>query len=89
MPALSLHITGRVQGVFFRAETQERAQSLGLTGWVRNTKQGGVEIHAEGDSTALRALEEWCHHGPPSAQVESVVAKKVDEQNFPSFTIVL
>jgi len=89
MPAFSIHVTGQVQGVFFRSTTQENAKSLGLTGWVRNTKQGGVEIFAEGEPDSLQALDEWCHHGPPSAEVKSVITNKVDEQHLPDFTIAM
>ena len=65
-------VKGRVQGVFFRASTLERAQELGLRGWVRNRPDGAVEIVAEGSEAAVAGLIEWCHHGPPSARVESV-----------------
>lgn len=57
--------------MFFRAHTQEKAASLGLTGWVRNTEDGGVEAIAEGDRKALEALVSWCRHGPPHAMVNS------------------
>jgi acylphosphatase len=65
-------VRGRVQGVFFRASTLERAQELGLRGWVRNRPDGAVELVAEGDEAAVASLVDWCHHGPPSAKVESV-----------------
>ncbi|NOX44437.1 MAG: acylphosphatase [Caldiserica bacterium] len=69
-----VHITvsGRVQGVFFRANTQEVAQRLGLSGYVRNLPDGRVEVVAEGAEEALRKLIEWCHEGPPLARVERV-----------------
>jgi len=89
MPALSIHVTGQVQGVFFRSTAQEKARALRLTGWIRNTRQGGVEIHAEGEIEDLHALEEWCRHGPPSATVDSVTVQKIEEQHFPEFNIVL
>tara|TARA_Y100000310_G_C20617812_1_gene781596 strand:- start:82 stop:348 length:267 start_codon:yes stop_codon:yes gene_type:complete len=86
--ARSIHITGHVQDVCFRASVQEKAKEMNLVGWVRNTKQGGVEVHAEGEEVALNALEKWCHQGPPAANVESVIAKEVDDQHFPDFDIV-
>lgn len=69
-----VHITvsGRVQGVFFRANTQEVAQRLGLVGYVRNLPDGRVEVVAEGDEEALRKLIDWCHEGPSLARVERV-----------------
>jgi acylphosphatase len=65
-------VKGRVQGVFFRASALERAQELGLRGWVRNRSDGAVELVAEGDEPAVAGLVDWCHHGPPSAKVDSV-----------------
>jgi len=72
MERVRIKVHGRVQGVFFRAHTQEKAESMGLTGWVRNTEDGGVEAIAEGDRGALEMLISWCHHGPPSAKVHNV-----------------
>jgi acylphosphatase len=69
---LRLVISGRVQGVFFRASAVEEARSLGLTGWARNRPDGGVEIVAEGKPASLRMLLAWAHQGPPSARVEQV-----------------
>jgi acylphosphatase len=67
-----LHITGRVQGVAFRASTVATARALGLRGWVANRADGSVEAVAEGDDTAVVALVRWCHHGPPAARVDRV-----------------
>ena len=71
--ALHLTVGGRVQGVGFRAWTVREAAGLGLDGWVRNRRDGTVEILAAGDPTAVRALVERCHSGPPLARVDSVV----------------
>jgi acylphosphatase len=62
-------VHGRVQGVYFRAATQQQAQRLGLTGWVRNCSDGTVEVEAEGEPTHVQQLVEWCQHGPPGAYV--------------------
>lgn len=72
MERVRIIVHGRVQGVFFRAHTQEKASSLGLTGWVRNTEDGGVEALAEGDKKSLEALVSWCRKGPSAANVSSV-----------------
>lgn len=71
------HITvrGIVQGVFFRKHTADEANRLGLTGWVRNTPEGSVEIIAEGNENQLKKLEKWCYKGPPSASVDKVEAE--------------
>ena len=67
-----LFVSGRVQGVFFRVDTQREARSLGLVGWVRNLPDGRVEIVAQGDADAVRALVEWSYLGPVRAEVASV-----------------
>jgi acylphosphatase len=65
-----LKVSGRVQGVFFRASTAARAQDLGVTGWVRNHHDGTVEVVAEGKRAAVDQLLVWCRQGPPGARVE-------------------
>ncbi|PIR17133.1 MAG: acylphosphatase [Deltaproteobacteria bacterium CG11_big_fil_rev_8_21_14_0_20_49_13] len=72
MRRVHLKITGRVQGVFFRAHTQKTAEELSLTGWVRNNEDGGVETVAEGEKSALERFVAWCNNGPPSAHVTRV-----------------
>jgi acylphosphatase len=67
-----VRVVGRVHGVYFRASTQERARALGLSGWVRNTADGAVEMEVQGEPTAINGLVAWCHRGPPAAQVASV-----------------
>ena len=69
-----LRVTGRVQGVYFRKSTQAEARRLGLTGWVRNRRDGTVEAVAEGPRAALEALVAWCHDGPAAARVDHVEA---------------
>jgi acylphosphatase len=66
---LSLTISGRVQGVGFRASASDEARSLGLAGWVRNRATGEVEIVAEGKRENLEMLLAWAHSGPPGARV--------------------
>ncbi|HET7062861.1 MAG TPA: acylphosphatase [Rudaea sp.] len=65
-------VSGRVQGVFFRASTREEALRLGLTGHARNLPDGTVEVVACGDDAALAQLEAWLELGPPLAQVSRV-----------------
>ena len=72
MKAVDVLITGRVQGVFFRARAREEAVRLDVSGWVRNESDGSVAGHFEGDVDAVDELVEWCRHGPPYAQVERV-----------------
>jgi acylphosphatase len=76
---LHISVSGDVQGVFFRAGAQEEASRIGgITGWVRNTPEGGVEIVAEGERPALQSLLEWCSHGPAGAVVEKIEHEWLD-----------
>jgi acylphosphatase len=69
-----VHIRGRVQGVFFRAEARARAESLGVAGWIRNADDGRVEAVFEGADEQVESLLEWCRRGPAGARVEEVEA---------------
>lgn len=66
-------VSGKVQGVFYRASTRERALDLGVSGRATNLPDGRVEVIAEGDVVALDALEAWLRLGPPAARVDAVV----------------
>jgi acylphosphatase len=72
MKRVHLFVSGRVQGVFFRAHTRDLAQKLGLSGFVRNLPDGRVEVVAEGPEEKLQELIEFCHRGPPLAHVTRV-----------------
>ena len=78
-------ISGRVQGVFFRASTRDQAERLGLTGYARNLDDGRVEVLACGETAAVEALQQWLHQGPPQAQVERVDCREVEFENHPGF----
>jgi acylphosphatase len=67
-----LRIQGGVQGVYYRASARAEAERLGLTGWVRNTDDGGVMLEAQGPADRLDALVAWCWQGPPAARVDDV-----------------
>ncbi len=85
---LHLLISGRVQGVCFRADARRRAQTLNLTGYARNLPDGRVEITAEGEEEALRSLLRWAGRGPSGARVEDISARWADpEKTFSSFEI--
>ena len=84
-----LFITGKVQGVFFRARTQEQAEQLGVLGWARNLPDGRVEVLAEGPSWALEDLIGWCRRGPRFAYVSRVeVVEESPVNDFTSFEII-
>ena len=70
--AFLARVEGRVQGVFFRASTRDKARSLGLGGWVRNLADGSVEVYASGASADLAKLQAWLKQGPEQARVDSL-----------------
>jgi acylphosphatase len=71
-------VAGRVQGVWFRAATRERALALQLRGFARNLRDGGVEVVAVGEDAALAELEQWLWQGPPLAKVSKVERQALD-----------
>ena len=78
MKRVRVRIRGRVQGVFFRAETRARAESLGIAGLVLNNLDGSVEAVFEGPADRVDSLVDWCRRGPSAAEVEEV--EIVEEQ---------
>ncbi|MEK9629044.1 MAG: acylphosphatase [Nitrospinota bacterium] len=85
--ATHIIVHGRVQGVWFRAGTKERADELGVFGWVRNRPEGTVEIQAEAEKAILENFIEWCRKGTPAANVTSLDIEPASLQNFTSFEI--
>jgi acylphosphatase len=87
---LNVHviISGRVQGVWFRANTKQMAKQLGLTGWVKNTSDGCVEAVFEGEEHLINKMIEWCHQGSPLSKVKTVDVKNQEPTNeFSDFSI--
>jgi acylphosphatase len=81
-------ISGRVQGVFFRAYTRDAARQAGVSGWVRNMRDGRVEAIFEGDEENVRKMIKWCNEGSPMGRVDSVeVQEEVYTGEFASFMI--
>jgi acylphosphatase len=85
--ARHVRVTGRVQGVFFRAWAQERAEALGVTGWIRNCPDGRVEAHVEGEELAVDQMIGHLREGPPSARVEDVRLWDVQVCDFDGFEV--
>jgi acylphosphatase len=85
--ARHLSISGRVQGVFFRAWAREQAERLGIRGWVRNCPDGHVEAHVEGEADAVEQMIECLRVGPPSANVENVRVWDVEPCEFEGFEV--
>jgi acylphosphatase len=85
--AQKIVVKGRVQGVFFRKYTQQKAIELGVTGYVLNQKDASVLIWAEGSKEQLAALVKWCWHGSPLSSVKEVLPILVEPESFQSFDI--
>lgn len=81
-------VKGRVQGVWFRASTQDQAKALGLTGWARNLPDGRVEVMACGEKDKVEQLYAWLQVGPELAAVEEVVAAEVEWKEFERFGVM-
>jgi acylphosphatase len=79
-------VEGVVQGVYYRYSTRQKAEELGVSGWVRNHLDGSVECLAEGARDKVEALIQWCRHGPPGARVDRIQTQweeyKGDVQGF-------
>ena len=83
----SFKVSGIVQGVFFRQSTRERAELLGITGWVRNLPDGSVEGQATGEEAMLKTLREWLRRGPIAATVLKLEWEETDLELFRGFVI--
>ena len=80
-------VSGRVQGVYYRANTRETARELGLDGWVRNLDDGRVEAVFEGSRGAVESMVEWCHEGSPRADVRDVAVEYGEPEGLSGFEI--
>ena len=88
MIAFKIKVKGKVQGVFYRKYTVEKAQSLSLCGWVKNREDGSVEIFAEGDKQIIDMLISWCKTGPKNAVVMDIDVSEVPLQGYSDFRII-
>lgn len=84
---LSILITGKVQGVFYRVSARDKATELGLTGFAQNKEDGCVHVVVEGEEDRLTEFEKWCWQGPPRARVEQVLTVQEEIVNFAAFEI--
>ncbi len=85
MPTARFLVSGRVQGVFYRASTRGQALALGLSGRADNRPDGSVEVLASGSADALDALERWLWRGPPAARVDAIERTDLPEQELQGF----
>ena len=87
MRHVSINVSGKVQGVFFRASTKEKADELMITGTVRNNEDGSVTIEAEGEELPLEKFISWCKQGPRLARVDRCDVEDSPVKNFTKFSI--
>ncbi len=83
-----IKVTGKVQGVWFRASTKEKAQSLNLYGIVKNLDDGSVQLEVEGEAQAFGELVKWLHIGPMMAKVKNVEVVEQAHKGFTAFEII-
>lgn len=79
MSAARFYVSGKVQGVWFRAGAREQAVALGLRGYANNLRDGRVEVLAAGDGAAVERLAQWLRHGPPNARVDRLEREPAGE----------
>jgi acylphosphatase len=87
MKHVNICISGKVQGVFFRATAKEQADQLGIKGFVRNDPMGSVYMEAEGDEDHLKVFLEWCARGPSKAHVDNITVEESEVRNFALFEV--
>ena len=81
------HVSGKVQGVFFRASSQQVAIDIGLSGYARNLADGDVEVLMCGEQSQVDQMLKWLEHGPPQAEVSQLQKKQVEYQPHNFFSI--
>jgi acylphosphatase len=88
MATVHLWITGKVQGVFYRAAAAEQARSLHLNGWIRNTIDGAVEATVNGSDETVEAFIAWCRRGPKGARVDDVIITPKPDDGLQGFQVI-
>ncbi|WP_199138477.1 acylphosphatase [Pedobacter sp. ASV12] len=88
MKHINIKVTGKVQGVFFRASTKAVADQMGVKGWVKNQKDGSVYIEAEASETILGLFLDWCKEGPEKSVVENVEVADGEIKNYRNFEVI-
>lgn len=87
MKHVNIRVSGKVQGVFFRASAKEQADHLGVNGFVRNEPNGDVYIEAEGEEDSLKSFLMWCARGPGRSRVEKISSEESEWKDFTSFEV--
>jgi acylphosphatase len=82
-----VEVVGRVQGVWFRESLRRACERRGVAGWARNCPDGSVEAVLEGPAENVTAIIDWCHLGPPGADVDHVSVTDIDAQSLIGFAV--
>lgn len=88
MKTLRIIVSGRVQGVFFRAATKAVADQIGIRGIVKNLSDGTVFIEAEGEDFLMEDFLDWCKYGPDDARVDDISVEEIVTKNYSNFNIL-
>lgn len=83
-----VYVSGKVQGVYYRATTRETAREHGIDGWVRNLPDGRVEAVFEGPPDAVDTMVDWCHDGSPAANVDEVAVEYEQPAGLDAFNVI-
>lgn len=87
MIARRIRVEGKVQGVFYRGSTKQKANELGLKGWVKNEPDGSVLIEVVGEQSSIHLLEKWCWEGPLLSNVTNLISEEAEVVNYPAFEV--
>jgi acylphosphatase len=88
MKCVQIQVSGKVQGVWFRASTQRKANELNIKGIVKNLPNGDVYIEAEGEESILEDFTKWCYLGSDHSRVDNVIISEMETKSFEDFKIV-
>ena len=88
MKTVHIEISGKVQGVFFRATAQKVARFHNISGWIKNTHNNKVEAFVTGEDEDVEKFISWCKHGPEKSKVENVTITNAEPQTFSGFEII-
>lgn len=88
MPTVHLMISGKVQGVFYRATARHKAEELGLSGWIKNTPDNNVEATVSGTPEAVESFIAWCWQGSQRAEVSNVTVTPKPDDGFTGFQVI-
>ncbi len=88
MKTVHIKVSGKVQGVFFRATAKEVAKHLSISGWIKNTDEGDVEALVTGENEQINKFIEWCNKGPEEAHVHHIVVTDRQLQSFEKFIVI-